>query len=210
MKLEEIDKNFAVPQFDGLDIEWYDIRKGPFTLYGLIDTGSQYIRMPAEVAEKVNDGVKQLARNTSGGRMRFATDSPFVALIAEQPDFWIPPHMTTLASAGFDIYCEDEKEKGYVGSFSPDTNTKTNRSVVRFGGRDWSEGVHNFTVNFPLYAEVFGVYIGIQKGSILKEGTMYSDTLPIVYYGSSITQGGCASRPGMSYQNIICRRNNID
>ncbi len=208
MKIEQIDKNFAVPQFDGLDIEWYDIRKGPFKLYGLIDTGTQYIRMSEDVAEKVNDGVKQLSGYTSGGRVRFSTDSPFIALIAEQPDYWIPPHMTTLCSAGFDIYCEDEK--GYVGSFCPDTNTKKNRSIVRFEGRDRNEGIHSFTINFPLYANVFSVYIGIQKGSILKEGMAYSDKLPIIYYGSSITQGGCASRPGMCYQNIICRRNNID
>jgi hypothetical protein len=41
-------------------------------------------------------------------------------------------------------------------------------------------------------------------------GVKYRDLSPIVYYGSSITQGACASRPGNIYQNIICRRNNID
>ena len=209
MKIEEIDKNFAGESFEGLDIEWYDIRKAPFKIYGLIDDGKKFIRMPMEIAEKVNSGVKTLSEYTSGGRARFATDSPFVALVVEQPVFGIMAHMTALGSAGFDIYCDDGKNKGFVGSFQPDCSTKKTRNVVRMNGREWESGVHNFTLNFPLYTVVENVYVGIQKGSILSEGKDYEDKLPIVYYGSSITQGGCASRPGTCYQNLICTQNNI-
>ena len=204
MKIEEIDKNFAVASFEGLDIESYDIRKAPFKIYGLMDTGEKFHRLPFDVAEKTNTGVERLNNYTSGGRARFATDSPFVALVVDQPVFGIMAHMTALGSAGFDLYCDDGNNKGFVGSFQPDCSSKKTRNVVRLGGRVWDEGVHNFTLNFPLYANVENVYIGIQKGSVLSEGKAYEDKLPIVYYGSSITQGGCASRPGTCYQNLIC------
>lgn len=210
MKIEEIDKNFVLPSFDGLDIEWYDIRKAPFKIYGLIDAGDKFIRMPVEIAEKVSDGVNNLSKCTSGGRVRFATDSPFVAIAADQPDFWIGPHITALGSGGFDLYCDDGINKGFVGSFQPDTAIKKTKNIVRMAGRAWEKGMHNFTINFPLYAGVYNVYVGIQKGAMLSEGKAYEDKLPVVYYGSSITQGGCASRPGTCYQNLICTKNNID
>ncbi len=210
MRIEEIDKNFAIAQFDGLDIEWHDIRNAPFELYGLIDTGESYIRMPDEVASQVNDGVRRLATNTSGGRVRFSTDSPFVALVAEQSEFSIMSHMTILALTGFDLYCDDDANKGFVGSFQPNHLKKKTANIVRCSGRDWADGMHSFTVNFPLYCTVNKVFIGIKKGSKLESGAKYEDKLPILYYGSSITQGGCASRPGMAYQSLIARENNVN
>ena len=64
---------------------------------------------------------------------------------------------------------------------------------------------HTFTINFPLYQGVNSLYIGLKEGSVIKEAPEYETTAPFVYYGSSITQGGCASRPGSAYQNILSR-----
>ena len=61
-----------------------------------------------------------------------------------------------------------------------------------------------------MYSNVKKLHIGLQENSIVKEATSYVNTKPIVYYGSSITQGGCPSRPGMSYQAIISRKFNCD
>jgi lysophospholipase L1-like esterase len=67
-----------------------------------------------------------------------------------------------------------------------------------------------YTINFPLYSPVSALEIGIDEGAALGEGAKYRNTPPIIYYGSSITQGACASRPGIAYQSIICRHNEID
>ena len=61
-----------------------------------------------------------------------------------------------------------------------------------------------------MYSDVKELYIGLQKDAVLKEAKPYKNTKPIVYYGSSVTQGGCASRPGMSYQAIISREFDYD
>ena len=62
----------------------------------------------------------------------------------------------------------------------------------------------------PIYACVHKVYIGIKEGSALKPANDYQITTPIVFYGSSVTQGGCASRPGNTYPSIISRELNAD
>jgi lysophospholipase L1-like esterase len=71
-------------------------------------------------------------------------------------------------------------------------------------------GLREYTVNFPLYDGVNRLYIGLKRGSVIEAPFEYRYSKPVVYYGSSITQGGCASRPGNSYQAILSRRLGID
>ena len=119
MKFEEIDKNFAIPSFNGNDIEWHDIRKSPFKIYGVMSDGKKFHRMPYEVANDISDGVRWLNEYTAGGRVRFKTDSPFIALSVEQPEFGIRGGLTVLASAGFDLYCDEGKNKGFSSLLCP-------------------------------------------------------------------------------------------
>lgn len=70
--------------------------------------------------------------------------------------------------------------------------------------------MRNVTLNFPLYNGVKKVEIGIKGGSLIKEPLPFKKNGPIVVYGTSITQGGCASRPGMAYTNILSRRLNME
>ena len=65
--------------------------------------------------------------------------------------------------------------------------------------------MREYTIHFPLYSEVVSLEIGLCDGSSLLPARDYRTQLPVVFYGSSITQGGCASRPGNSYDNIISR-----
>jgi hypothetical protein len=62
------------------------------------------------------------------------------------------------------------------------------------------------TVNFPNYGSIDEVLVGIEEGATLLEAPDYKYETPAVFYGSSITQGGCASRPGMSYESILSRK----
>jgi len=61
------------------------------------------------------------------------------------------------------------------------------------------------TINMPSYSGVSRLYIGLEKDAVIKEATDYRYECPVVYYGASITQGACASRPGNAYQNILSR-----
>lgn len=79
-------------------------------------------------------------------------------------------------------------------------------NVIEFG----TSQMRDITIDFPLYSEVCELYIGLDGKSQITEAQPYKYDKPVVYYGSSITQGGCASRAGTSYEGFISRRFNCD
>ena len=122
MKISDIDKNLAVENTTGLDnIVWLDVKDAPFTIHGLWQTekGKPFLRMPEDIAAKTSDGVRWLNTNTAGGRIRFRTDSPWIALKAVMPDKATMPHITMLGQSGFDLYKSDGGLYEYAGSFMP-------------------------------------------------------------------------------------------
>lgn len=81
--ITEIDKSFYVPtKVEREDLCYFDIEEKPFRIYGVEKANGKFRRMPEEIAAKVSEGVYQLHTNTAGGRVRFVTDSPFVAIHA--------------------------------------------------------------------------------------------------------------------------------
>ncbi|MCQ2433148.1 MAG: SGNH/GDSL hydrolase family protein, partial [Clostridia bacterium] len=212
MKIEEIDRNLKVENALGRDdIVFMDAKSEPFRIYGLYDYKNQprYIRLPAEVAEKTSPLVNELAYNTSGGRVRFATDSPFIAIRCKMPKITHDPGMALTGTSGFDLYVHrDDGHDTYHHTFVPPFDMKDGYESLQGGFDDGK--MHTYTIHFPLYNDVDSLEIGLQAGAHLEAGAEYRPIAPIVYYGSSITQGGDVSRPGNSYQNIIAQRNNVD
>jgi len=120
-------------------------------------------------------------------------------------------NMSQLVKCGFDLYIDEGEKHTHIGTFRHDIgDTDVYASYIDIFKTKFKSGKYNYTVNFPLYNDVYEVEIGIEKGSVLEAGAEYKDMAPFVYYGSSITQGGCASRPGNCYQGFISRRFNID
>lgn len=206
----ELDKNLKVENsFHRDDLRLHDVRNEPFDIYGLYNPKNEpsFKRMPDEVAKATSESVAILAKNTAGGRVRFTTDSPYIAVKAVMPAITRFPHMPLAGTSGFDLYIDKGGKGTYKGTFMPLYNmTDGYESIIDFPGRE-TRGV---TIHFPLYSDVSALYIGLQDGAALGHGAQYSYNKPILYYGSSITQGGCASRPGNCYQNIISAKLNCD
>jgi len=203
MDISKIDVNLKIEtQIEREGITFFDIKNEPFSIHGVFRECDEYVRMPDKAAREVSGNVRVLSKNTAGGRVRFVTDSPYVAIKAVQIGSPNMSHMPPSGQAGFDIYERVENEDVYVKTFIP-----------TYASRDGFEGVIDFpdskerllTINFPLYFNVRELYVGIKTGSHLKAAPEYTHSLPIVFYGSSITQGGCASRPGNSYQGFLSR-----
>jgi hypothetical protein len=59
-----------------------------------------------------------------------------------------------------------------------------------------------------LYDGVMSLEIGVDEGAFIGHPAVDrpSREKPVVMYGTSILQGGCANRPGMAHTNIIGRR----
>ena len=206
----KIDRNLAVTgEIGGVQLRFLDVRSQPFDLYGLIpgETGDIFRRMPEAVAEQVNPGVAIIHNRASGGRVRFRTDSDCVAIRAVMPEKNLMTHMPFLGSDGFDLYVAEGQTVVYRGSFRPPVDHKGSyEGIVHFDSRR----ERDVLIHFPLYSTVKDLFVGVNPDAALGHGGGYRLDKPVVYYGSSITQGGCASRPGNSYSNIISRNLNID
>jgi len=202
--ISAIDKNFYVGStIDKKGIKFYDATSAPFSIHGLMRSNGVFHRIPIDVAKNVSDGVKRLNYNTAGGRVRFKTDSPYVAISVKYASLGRMPHFAFCGSVGFDLY----EGTRYVKTFTPTVDPHTElESVIELGNR----GMRDITINFPLYSSVKELYIGLDENSKIEPPEKYSNEKPVVYYGSSITQGGCASRPGTCYEAYVSRRFNVD
>ncbi len=228
----KIDKNFeVVTEFDTSNITFYDVCEAPFQVHGLLtptEGTERFCRIPKAVAERVSECVLALHANSAGGRVRFRTNSKRIAIMAKEGAIEAFPHFAMTGSCGFDLYVENR----YVNTFKPPAdNAEGYSSIIELpetlfldSSRETSDGISDvksmevsednklldITINFPLYTDVISLAVGVEKGARVEEPLPYKHEKPVVYYGSSITQGGCASRPGNAYESIISRRLDCD
>ncbi len=208
--IAELDKNIKVENSIGRDdVVWLNIKDIPVDVYGLYDykNGDKFKRMDEAVAEKVSNGVKLLNYNTAGGRVRFSTDSPYIAIRTVQPPTEVVHNMCAMGQRGFDLFYDGPIKSTCCGPYLPPVDNTKGYESIRFvkGGE-----MRNYTIVFPSYADVNELYIGVRAGSTVSNGKKYENDKPIVYYGSSITQGGCASKPSNTYQQMISAKYNLD
>ncbi len=215
MRIEELDKNFAASKLNRDDVAFYDIRKAPFRIYGLYnaETDTVFRRMPQNVADTVSEGVAGLNRHTAGGRVRFKTNSPFIAIRADMPQLSPMSHMPLTGQASFTMYFNKNGRSTYYRTFKPEPDAlfcgEGLTGFVEFIDIP-DEDMRDITIYFPLYAMVDSLFIGVQEDAVILPGDTYKKEKPVVFYGSSITQGGCASHSGNSYQGFLSRRFDTD
>lgn len=204
MRIEEIDKNFLPPSLpEGVELEYFNVREEPFKVWGLMYEGGTFRRLSDAVAKASNSGVEFLGQHSAGGRATFRTDSRYVAISAKMHNVARFAHFPACGASGFDLY----EKNAFLDIFRPPYLVEDG-----FGGVCClsEKRERDLVLNFPLYTAVDELYIGIEKGATLESYNPYLDIPPIVYYGSSITQGGCASRPGNAYQAKITREISVD
>lgn len=209
MDIAKIDQNFSFQSHVEISgLKFYSALETPFSLHGVFHQDGAYRRMLEDVAQQVNDGVYGLHNNTAGGRVRFCTDSPYIAIHAEMPEACFMAHCALTGSACFDLYMRDEngKEK-FVDSFKRTVDNRYGYEAVLYPK---GEGMREYTINFPTYSRVNHLFIGLDEKALVAAPGKYTVETPVVFYGSSITQGGCSSRPGTTYQAIASRRLDFD
>ena len=202
--ISKLDKNFEVKtSINRDDIKFYNADNSPFKIYGVFRENGKYRRMPESVAKTVSAGVYGLHANTAGGRVRFTTDSLYIAINTKMENIGKMPHFAFTGSSGFDLYIDGEYERSFVPAWNIEDGYE---SIIVF--EECKE--REVTINFPLYSDVKELYIGLQETATVGEAKPYKYEKPVVYYGSSITQGGCASRPGSCYTSAVSRMFDID
>jgi len=213
LDISKIDKNFASEeiQYEGLKI--YNVRDSLFKIFGLYKPyeDERFKRMPHDEAMKMNPSIQELYTHTSGGRVRFKTNSSRIFLRAIMPQIVCSDHMPKTGGSCFDLYVDGEYYNTFrhgilVGLEQKDSpkNAYDSNVIIK------EKKMHDILINFPLYSSVYDVFIGLDEEAVVLPAEEYTHTKPIVFYGSSITQGACASHAGNSYVNILSRRFDSD
>jgi lysophospholipase L1-like esterase len=168
--------------------------------------GGEFFRLPAASQDKFPATVWNLAKSPSGARIRLRTDSASLAVRLEYPS---PPDMRNMhafGQTGVDLYTDG----AYRGTAIADKDAQPGKIYehVYFNARPraWREA----TLYLALYKPVKVAAVGVDRDARLEKARGFAVPKPVVFYGTSITQGGCASRSGMSYQAILGRLLNID
>ena len=206
--ISKIDKNFAVSEI-APGGEFYSVDQVPFVIYGVMKDEKGYIRIPQSVANATNEGVAGLTRCTAGGIIRFSTNSTKLALKGNHVCGGVMPHMAALGSNGFAVYEDDY----FLCSFQPKIPPSTigeEKNLPYDNTRVTPDGFHDITIYMPLYGAYNDVMIKVEDGAEIRPPKKsFRNEKPVVFYGSSITQGGCASTPSMGFTNIISRDMNL-
>lgn len=201
----KMDSNMVLKKADADGIVWFDAQEKPFNLVGFewIEQDSVYRRLPINPEWEITKHVDGLSNHTAGGQVRFSTNSKKILVKVELAGRSNMYHMPATGQSGFDLYVRDFGVQRYIRT------TRFAHDSVNYQYELYKSDeskFHNFTLNFPLYNGVKSLQIGIEQGSILQAPPAFSFNGKIVIYGTSITQGGCVTRPGMAYSNILSRK----
>lgn len=167
---------------------------------------SPYHRLPKIYKEKIRDLVWDLSKCPSGMSIRFLTNSTkiYVKWSVINSSIANRNHMAATGVKGVDLYFKKDKNWQYVNTARPNGKILEELLVDNMDGE-----MREYRIYLPLYIELTDIQVGIDAKSNIKKAQKSSDE-PIVFYGTSITQGGCASRTGMAHTNIISRKLGIE
>lgn len=205
--IAKVDRNLAVKtsSLEGMDV--YSVDNVNMSLSGFYwrKPGEAFRRLPLDM-EPVSPGVDSLSWSTAGGHLRFRSDTDCIKIHAAVKDGRMS-HMALVGSRGFDLYVGQKFTQVFAKS-SVMADKDDEYTVVLY--QSPNRIMRDFTIYFPLYSSVEFVEIGLTAGAALEAPTPWPDDRPVAVYGTSITQGGCASRPGGSWTNILSRWHNCE
>lgn len=185
-------------------LQWLSPMEPPFHVAGFpwLEEDGIYRRLPLAPEFPLPDAVYTLAYCTAGGQIRFRTNSSKLYIKVRLSGPGSMYHMPSSGQCGFDCYLGEPGNQKYVATTSFN-HTDTEYEAMLYHWKAKKE--YCVTLNFPLYQGVEEVWIGVDEDADVREPASYISDRPVLIYGTSITQGGCASRPGMAYTNILSR-----
>ena len=203
--IEKYDSRMALQTavVDTNGVKWIDGMFLPLEGKCFKNTTRHYDRLPSNVTEMVNGGVRGLRSHSAGMQFRFRTDSKKLHFRWKTTSERLAmDHMPSTGVSGIDVYRQKSDGKWcYVGTGRIRDGKKGGSYTIA-----WNPG-EPCLVNLPLYNGIASFTLGVDKNAKIDAlGPRKSGIdKPVVFYGTSITHGGCASRPGLAFPSIVGR-----
>ncbi len=183
-------------------LRWLDARQLRVDGQGWTDVAGPFDRLPARAQTVVREPAWNLSRDSAGIAIRFVTDAQTIsARWRLRKESLAMPHMPATGVSGLDLYVRLSTGWHWVANGRPKDVTNEQKLLD-----NWPGGRREYMLYLPLYNGVESLEIGVPRGASLEPAPAYPEGIrPLLFYGTSIVQGGCASRPGMAYASIIGR-----
>ncbi len=182
-------------------LTWIDAASLPIEGRGWRDVKTPYDRLPLRAESVVREPVWRFSLDTAGLLYRLSTDTPELMVRWKLRQEKIAmTHMPASGVSGFDLYAQDVGRWRWMAAVRAETFP--DNTAVLF--ENLSRQRRELLLYLPLYNGIASLELGIAAESGL-EAASRSDR-PIVFYGTSIVQGGCVSRPGLAYPAILGRK----
>jgi lysophospholipase L1-like esterase len=199
--IEKLDPNLA-SQGAGDGLRWFDIRHLGMEGHGWGEQELPFHRFPGRAQALIPPPVWELSRHSAGLAVRFVTASPTLAARWKlRFDGLAMPHMPATGVSGLDLYVRHEGVWKWTATGIPRAKENSQTLLADLAPRAERE----YRLYLPLYNGCESVEVGVLENETIAKAPPAAGK-PICYYGTSITQGGCASRPGMAYTAIAARR----
>jgi N-terminus of Esterase_SGNH_hydro-type/GDSL-like Lipase/Acylhydrolase family len=201
--VSKLDPAMGVNKKAADNLEWHDVTK--WGVEGRIlpeQTRLRWFdRLPASAEKSVTPAVWSLSRDSSGMMVRFKTDATAISVHYKlSKDRLAQPHMPATGVSGVDLYARDTDGKWKWVMVTKPATQEVKAEIIK----DLAPGEREYAAYLPLYNGVEFMSIGVAKGSKFEE--LAPREKPVVFYGTSITHGACASRPGMVHTGILGRK----
>lgn len=205
-RIDRIDSNFKAAKVGEHEVVFHDATQTPFGLTGFpwFKREKVLCRLPVDAIEKL-EKIREGAWHTAGGAVRFRTDSPVIAVRVTLSSPWDMSHMPRTGSAGVDLHLGLGAKQKFVAVGIPNAG-QDSYEVMLYANAEGDRSMRDWTLNLPLYNGVKEILVGLAPNAKVRSPAAFTVPKPILFYGGSICQGGCASRPGNSYVAILCKR----
>ncbi|MDC7137009.1 SGNH/GDSL hydrolase family protein [Bacteroides zhangwenhongii] len=185
---------------------YHDASQFPLLGKAVQRTEMRYNRLPDSLKNISRSPLWNLSKNSAGMAIRFRSNSTRIAVKWENIFNNHMNHMTDVGTKGLDLYCWESNEQWrFVNSARP--TGKMNQAIIISNMQPKEK---EYMLYLPLYDGLVSLSIGVDSSATINQPLIDYPVRkkPVVFYGTSILQGGCASRPGMAHTNIISRRLN--
>ena len=163
------------------------------------EVADYYDRLPIRAEKFVRKPVWDLSKNSAGLQLQFISDASEIIVKYTVSGALNMPHMPSTGVSGVDLYAKDAK--GNWVWAGPKFSFK---DTIVYRYTNLSPEKRTYTLYLPLYNSVKWMQISVPEESSFVP-LPANTKKPVVIYGTSIAQGGCASRPGMAWTNILSR-----
>lgn len=188
------------------ELQWFAADTLPLLGTLTQDASKAYSRLPDSLETRVREDLWALGKNSAGLAIRFRSDASAIGFKWKSLNKFNMNHMTPTGIRGMDLYALDDDGLTWetVSSVRPYLNSHTTTAMAV---TDMTPKMREYMLYLPLYDGVDSIYIGVDSMSrvLRPEVKLPVREKPIVMYGTSILQGGCATRPGMVHTSILGR-----